>query len=150
MERLTERVRAQKIKDNADKLKAAGFAVSPDHELYLRLAEYENAEEIAAIRIEKCKAILNHDGVITQLWRLSEECVGLIQAISKPQSIADVKVEDHLIEEAANVKIMLLQLQYMISLDGEARKMNEIIDYKLDRQLKRIADEIEREGGDNL
>lgn len=45
MERLTDRVRAQKLKDNADKLKAAGFAVSPDHELYIRLAEYENAEE---------------------------------------------------------------------------------------------------------
>ena len=46
MERLTDRVRAQKLKDNADKLKAAGFAVSPDHELYIRLAEYENAEEM--------------------------------------------------------------------------------------------------------
>lgn len=45
MKRLTDRVRAQKLKDNADKLKAAGFAVSPDHELYIKLAEYENAEE---------------------------------------------------------------------------------------------------------
>lgn len=46
MERLTDRVRAQKLKDNADKLKAAGFAVSPDHELYIKLAEYEDAEEM--------------------------------------------------------------------------------------------------------
>ena len=45
MERLTDRVRAQKLKDNADKLKAAGFAVSPDHELYIKLAKYEDAEE---------------------------------------------------------------------------------------------------------
>lgn len=45
MERLTDRTRAQKIKENADKLRAAGVAVSPDHELYIRLAEYENAEE---------------------------------------------------------------------------------------------------------
>ena len=45
MDRLTDRVRAQKIKENADKLRTAGVAVSPDHELYIRLAEYENAEE---------------------------------------------------------------------------------------------------------
>ena len=150
MERLTDRTRAQKIKENADKLRAAGVAVSPDHELYIRLAEYENAEEISARRKEKCKEILNYYGAESQLRELAVECADLlIQAVSKWQKIADDKGEEHLIEEAADVKIMLWQLQYMISLDGEARKMNEIIDYKLDRQLMRIAEEIENEGGDD-
>lgn len=52
MERLTDRIRAQKIKENADKLRAAGVAVSPDHELYIRLAEYENAEEDGRLNYE--------------------------------------------------------------------------------------------------
>ena len=52
MERLTDRIRAQKIKENADKLRTAGVAVSPDHELYIRLAEYENAEEDGRLSYE--------------------------------------------------------------------------------------------------
>ena len=150
MERLTDRTRAQKIKENADKLRAAGVAVSPDHELYIRLAEYENAEEVTARRKEKCKEILNYYGVKSQLMELAGECAEvLVQAVSKWQRIADDKVEENLIEKAADVKIMLLQLQHMIFLDSVAGKMNEIIDYKLDRQLMRIAEEIENEGGDD-
>lgn len=147
MERLTDRTRAQKIKENAEKLRAAGVAVSPDHELYIRLAEYENAEEVTVKRTEKCKTIFNYYGVISQLWMLAEECAELIQAVSKWQRIADDKVEKCLIEEAADVKIMLWQLEIMISQLNKTNKMNETIDYKLDRQLKRIEDEIEREGG---
>ena len=58
MDRLTDRVRAQKIKENADKLRAAGVAVSPDHELYIRLAEYENAEEDG--RLNEYQKLLIH------------------------------------------------------------------------------------------
>lgn len=53
MERLTDRKRAQTLKDNAEKLEAAGFAVESSHKIYIRLAEYEDAEEaiIGAIKI---------------------------------------------------------------------------------------------------
>ena len=45
MERLTDRTRAQKIKENADKLRAAGVAVETAHAEYIRLSAYEDAEE---------------------------------------------------------------------------------------------------------
>lgn len=150
MERLTDRTRAQKIKENADKLKAAGVAVSPDHELYIRLAEYENAEELQNQRENLCAEIINHYGVRKQERQLVEECAELIQAMTKLQRAYESgeagkidKALHNLESEVADVEIMLQQIK--------SRYINwgteSMIDYKLNRQLKRIEDEIEREGG---
>lgn len=46
MERLTDRKTAAVLKENAEKLQAAGFAVDISNLRYIKLAEYENAEEL--------------------------------------------------------------------------------------------------------
>jgi hypothetical protein len=45
MERLTDRKTAAALKENAEKLQAAGFAVDISNLRYIKLAEYEDAEE---------------------------------------------------------------------------------------------------------
>lgn len=45
MERLTDRATAEALKANAEKLRAAGLEPSEMDKRYMKLAEYENAEE---------------------------------------------------------------------------------------------------------
>lgn len=45
MKRLTDRKTAEAVKENAEKLQAAGFEPSISDLIYIKLAEYENAEE---------------------------------------------------------------------------------------------------------
>lgn len=45
MKRLTDRKTAKAVKANTEKLQAAGFEVSISDLRYIKLAEYENAEE---------------------------------------------------------------------------------------------------------
>lgn len=46
MERLTDRKTAAALKENAEKLQAAGFEVDISNLRYIKLAEYEDAEEL--------------------------------------------------------------------------------------------------------
>ena len=55
MKRLTDRKTAEAVKANAQKLQAAGFEVSISDLIYIKLAEYENEEEI------KEKRLVNYD-----------------------------------------------------------------------------------------
>ena len=50
MKRLTDRKTAEAVKANAEKLQAAGFEVSISDLRYIKLAEYENAEEDSSSR----------------------------------------------------------------------------------------------------
>jgi hypothetical protein len=52
---LTDRKTAEAVKANAKKLQAAGFEVSISDLRYIKLAEYENEEEI------KEKRLVNYD-----------------------------------------------------------------------------------------
>ena len=45
MERLTDRRTAEQVRENIEKLRAAGFEPSVSDVRYVRLAEYENKEE---------------------------------------------------------------------------------------------------------
>lgn len=45
MNRLTDRRTAEQVRENIEKLQAAGFEVSIGDLRYVKLAEYENAEE---------------------------------------------------------------------------------------------------------
>lgn len=45
MERLTDRRTAEQVRENIEKLQAKGFEVSIGDLRYVKLAEYENAEE---------------------------------------------------------------------------------------------------------
>jgi hypothetical protein len=47
MERLTDRTRAAALKDIITRMEAGGFEVAEENKIYVKLAEYENAEEDA-------------------------------------------------------------------------------------------------------
>jgi hypothetical protein len=45
MERLTDRKRAAILKEIIDRMEAGGYEVAEENKIYVKLAEYENAEE---------------------------------------------------------------------------------------------------------
>lgn len=47
MERLTDRARAAALKDIITRMEAGGFDIAEENKIYVKLAEYENAEEDA-------------------------------------------------------------------------------------------------------
>ncbi|MBY0755046.1 hypothetical protein K5V21_06205 [Clostridium sardiniense] len=78
---------------------------------------------------EKLKEILNHYGEEAQANQLVQELGELIVAITK----GDV---ENAMEEVADVEIMLEQFKSFEAIDRD--KIEEIKEYKIDRQLKRI------------
>lgn len=80
--------------------------------------------------------IINHFGVNRQSRQAMEECGELIQAINKMLRYPDDEVKRiELIEEIADVLIMITQLKIMFSIEkSELRRM---IDYKRNRLLGR-------------
>lgn len=94
--------------------------------------------------IEKIKIIADHYGYESQSRQCMEEMAELTQAINKfwrvcgngqktEKSIQDCR--DNLVEEMADVQIMLWQMEYLL-LSGQ--EVNQMIEKKLDRQLERI------------
>lgn len=98
-------------------------------------------------KTEKIKKIAEHYGYDAQSRQCIEEMAELTQAINKwwrvcgngqntKKSIAECRY--NLVEEIADVWIMLCQLDYL--LDSEI-EVSEMITKKLDRQLERIEEE---------
>ena len=67
-----------------------------------------------------------------QLNKTIEECAELIQALVKLES------RENTIEEIADVQIMLKQMLYLLDCEKE---MEKVMEYKINRQLKRIRKE---------
>ena len=76
-----------------------------------------------------------------QLDIAQEECAELIQAISKWKRYRSTKAKLNIIEEVADVTIMLEQLKVMFGITEEI--FNDGIDCKLDRLEKRMEGEDE-------
>ena len=96
---------------------------------------------------EKIKIIAEHYGYEAQSRQCIEEMAELMQAINKLwRSIGHGQLTEksfkecleNLTEEMADVQIMLWQMEYLL-LSGQ--EVNQMIEKKLDRQLKRIEDE---------
>ena len=96
---------------------------------------------------EKIKIIAEHYGYDAQSRQCIEEMAELTQAINKwwrvcgygqntEKSIADCR--DNLVEEMADVQIMLWQMEYLLL---SAQEVNQMITQKLNRQLERIKEE---------
>ena len=86
-----------------------------------------------------CRDIFDHYGSNMQMDVMQEECAELIQAISKIKRKGfRASTFDNLIEELADVEIMIEQMKYMLKDDLEAA-----IKVKLERQRDRIEKEIE-------
>lgn len=101
-------------------------------------------------KTEKIKAISDHYGYDAQSRQCIEEMAELTQAINKfwrkqlgcgkyelpddPEEIPIFTNEyDNLIEEMADVQVVLLQMAYLLKIDIQS-----MVDIKLDRQLERI------------
>ena len=115
---------------------AWGFA-----EVREELKECEK-EQIEQQKIaEGIEKIADYYGADHQMDKTIEECAELIQAIAKLKCNDDINILEDVVEEMADVQIMLDELVY--SLDCE-EDMKKVIEYKVKRQLKRIQEEKER------
>lgn len=83
---------------------------------------------------QKCLKILKHYGVSPQLRKLAEECGEAVQAALKYDYEANEITKQLLINELADVEIMLQQLKLAIGYET----VNKEIDFKLNKQLREI------------
>jgi NTP pyrophosphatase (non-canonical NTP hydrolase) len=83
---------------------------------------------------EDLKKIANHYGLRRQLWQTVEETAELTQVICKTGRYDMDTVRDHLVEEVADVSIMIDQIVYLLG-DNMIAKIRE---EKINRQLERI------------
>ena len=87
---------------------------------------------------DKVKEIAEHYGLKNQLRQLAEECCELsVESSHSARKGTTVKI----IEEMADVMIMIEQVVYLTKIDKY--DIEECINYKINRQLKRIEEEEE-------
>lgn len=85
---------------------------------------------------ERIKTIADHYGIKKQLRQLAEECSELaVEASHSARKGTTVKI----IEEMADVEIMIEQIIYLARIDR--CDIQDCINFKLDRQMKRIEKE---------
>lgn len=98
---------------------------------------------------EKIKEIQSHYGRDVQIDKCAEECGELIQALMKIRNVDEddpayeMKL-DSLLEELADVQIIISEI--CLSLGEEeiiSKKISDMVDYKLNRQIRRIRNEEE-------
>lgn len=80
------------------------------------------------------KQIAEHYGLRLQMRQLIEEMAELTQVICKSERYDIETVRDHLVEEVADVDIVLSQVKYLLG-DSEFDKIK---DAKIKRQMQRI------------
>ena len=85
---------------------------------------------------DKLQMIADHYGIKEQMRQLAEECSELaVEANHSARKGTTVKI----IEEIADVLIMMEQVVYLSGIDR--KDIDECIQYKLERQMKRIEEE---------
>ena len=85
---------------------------------------------------EAAAKIIAHYGVPHQLVKLCEECAELTQQAAKCYD-KDIPYSDDMIEEIADVLVMIKQFETVMS-QPDRDLLDEIITEKLERQIKRI------------
>ena len=128
-----------------------GKTIYPDDDLrcgenaWIRFGDRNRRDSMNIAK--KIMTIADHYGYDAQSRQCMEEMAELTQAINKfwrvcgngqktEKGIQDCR--DNLTEEMADVQIMLWQMEYLL-LSGQ--EVNQMIEKKLDRQLKRIEEE---------
>jgi len=132
-------------------LTLSGYTLSELKDLFAKgyTMEYPKNKDIVETYDEdlRIRNIASHYGLKAQSMQCIEECAELIQAINKylrkkgngqSVTVSSIEVLNNVIEEIADVYIMLEQMIYLINGD---RAVNEMIDYKLNRSLERIEEE---------
>lgn len=98
-------------------------------------------------QMQKCHNIADHYGFKKQSMMMIEECSELQKAICKwhrergdslRSESSDCQERTAIIDELADVIIMAKQLSYLLSAEDE---VSEQIEFKLDRQLRRMEEE---------
>lgn len=84
---------------------------------------------------QKIKTIADHYGYEDQSRMLQEECAELIQAVNKLARKPTRETIKGLMEEIADVKIMLAQVEYLLDC---SEGVDFMVVLKLDRQIERI------------
>ena len=94
---------------------------------------------------ERIKKIADHYGLDLQLNILQEELAELIQAVSKYRRYGSPDI----VEEIADVYIMLAQVVYLLDKARQSVDVNDfvslMIEKKIRRQLNRIQEEVKNE-----
>jgi NTP pyrophosphatase (non-canonical NTP hydrolase) len=95
---------------------------------------------------EEAKMIAEHYGYDEQSGQLIEECAELVQAISKYRRAKKSGVQptlslvyENLVEEIADVELMIEQVKYLLQIPEEDIQANKV--YKISRTRVRIAQE---------
>lgn len=100
----------------------------------------DQAEELRNKMLScKIEKIADHYGLQHQLYKSVEELIELVQAIqdySFKLGMRDDEIStEHVVDEIADVKIMIAQLEYLLELEEE---VNDRVEFKLNRQMDRI------------
>ena len=88
---------------------------------------------------EKLKMIINHYGVNAQQRQLAEEVFELQEAIIQYEEPRRYHSKEHIAEEIADCYVMIEQFRLYYGITTE--KLKKIMQYKIDRQIKRIEDD---------
>ena len=89
---------------------------------------------------EAAAKIINHYGAQHQLVKLCEECAELTQQAAKCYSIGIIPYTADMVEEMADVKVMLMQFESIMH-QPDRDLLDQIVTEKLERQLERIAND---------
>ena len=89
---------------------------------------------------EKLLKIIQHYGINKQLKYIHSEYFELDEAIIKYCNVEELWfTKKNIIGEIADIMVMLKQFQYYYDITDE--QIEEIMNYKIDRQLDRISEE---------
>lgn len=100
---------------------------------------------------QQIRYIANHYGLESQSRQLMEECGELSQAVNKVwrsvkgfvkgsgKSTEVVEAEANLVEEMADVSVMIMQLQELLGISNS--RLKDAIEFKLDREIQKIHNE---------
>lgn len=92
---------------------------------------------MTALQEKRVGEILHHYGEQAQRRQLVEECAELIQAVTKYERTNSPAARYNLIEEMADVEIMLEQMRQTLTV-SEQDTLHQIRNAKINRQLQRI------------
>lgn len=87
----------------------------------------------------KLKMIINHYGVNAQQRQLAEEVFELQEAIIQYEEPRRYHSKEHIAEEIADCYVMIEQFRLYYGISSE--ELKKIMQYKIDRQIKRIEDD---------
>lgn len=98
--------------------------------------EFYEVKEGETFDVEGNNKIADHYGYFWQRDMLTEECAEVIQAVNKCRRCC-VDAQDNFLEELADIKVLLAQMEHFLNED----KITAIANEKIARELKRIEKE---------